>query len=107
MALDAVLSGPKYRALSQIASLSSVLRDYTVVREANTIFSKDRVLRRILQSQCHFVSLEQLYARLPSGLYEIIGNLELETHIQLPTGIIEHQLQLKFITLIAQFCGWY
>ena len=49
--------------------------------------------------------------RLPSGLHEIIGNLELETHIQLPTGIIEDQLQLiKIATLTAQFLvcgGWY
>ena len=42
--------------------------------------------------------------RLPSGLHEIIGNLELETHVQLPTGIIEDQLQLiKIATLTAQF----
>lgn len=34
LALDAVLSEPKDRALFQSASISSVLRDYTIVRES-------------------------------------------------------------------------
>ena len=62
--LDAVLSGPKYRALSQIASLSSVLRDYTVVRESKYYFferpspqknsSKSMPLRFIGTALCSF-----------------------------------------------------